>query len=208
MRSLGTRERLIEAAGEAFACVGYDKASVRQICKLAKTNVSSVSYHFGDKAGLYEQVVCSAMSGSCEREEQVLAALSDDPRTALRQIVEMFAVNSMNKQRREWHKGIFMREMDNPRCEASRRFRDLRRRIDESVHRCVRAMLSGSASDLEATLVACSIIGQCLHFFVKGHIVDSLAAEGHDRAGIHEAITRHILKFSEKGMTYLSEVTA
>ena len=51
-----SRQRLRQAALELFARDGYARASTRAIAQLANTNVAAISYHFGDKAGLYRAV--------------------------------------------------------------------------------------------------------------------------------------------------------
>jgi len=48
-----TRIKLIQTAARLFAKNGFSGTSVRQISTAAKTNVSAVHYHFGDKRGLY-----------------------------------------------------------------------------------------------------------------------------------------------------------
>jgi AcrR family transcriptional regulator len=57
-----TRERLIEAAGQLFADHGFRKVTVREICRVARANVAAVNYHFGDKLGLYREVLDTAIS--------------------------------------------------------------------------------------------------------------------------------------------------
>lgn len=51
-----TRWRLLQAATEVFAEVGYHAATTREICKRAEVNLASIHYHFGDKAELYREV--------------------------------------------------------------------------------------------------------------------------------------------------------
>jgi len=51
------RQRLLEAAAEAFADAGYEGASVRHITDRAGVNVAAVSYYFGDKERLYIEAV-------------------------------------------------------------------------------------------------------------------------------------------------------
>ena len=51
------RERLLRAGAEIFAARGFQAATVRDICALAKANVSAVNYHFGSKEGLYAKVL-------------------------------------------------------------------------------------------------------------------------------------------------------
>jgi AcrR family transcriptional regulator len=50
-----TREALLEEAKKLFCEKGFEGTSVRDICQSAKVNVSSIKYHFGDKAGLYRE---------------------------------------------------------------------------------------------------------------------------------------------------------
>ena len=66
-----TRDKLIEAAGHVFAERGYRAATIREICRRAGANVAAVNYTFGDKMGLYTEVlrhsVRAAPNGGDER---------------------------------------------------------------------------------------------------------------------------------------------
>ncbi len=50
----GTRASLIAAGLSLFGHKGFDGTSTRDLAALAKTNVASISYHFGSKQGLRE----------------------------------------------------------------------------------------------------------------------------------------------------------
>src|SRR6202165_3085969 len=52
-----TREKLLEVAEQVFAKHGYQAATIREICVRAGANVAAVNYHFGDKLGLYTEVL-------------------------------------------------------------------------------------------------------------------------------------------------------
>ncbi len=51
-----TRWRLLQAAMEVFAEVGYHAATTREISKRAGVNLASIHYYYGDKAELYREV--------------------------------------------------------------------------------------------------------------------------------------------------------
>jgi AcrR family transcriptional regulator len=51
-----TRWRLLQAATEVFAEVGYHAATTRAISSRAGVNLASIHYYFGDKAELYREV--------------------------------------------------------------------------------------------------------------------------------------------------------
>ena len=50
------RARLLQAGLRLFAQQGYSKTSTRELAEAAAVNVASISYYFGDKAGLYRAV--------------------------------------------------------------------------------------------------------------------------------------------------------
>lgn len=55
-RGAATRQRLIDAALRLFSEKGFKAVSVRELADHAKCNVAAISYHFGDKSGLYREV--------------------------------------------------------------------------------------------------------------------------------------------------------
>ena len=50
-------ERIRAAATRLFAERGFAGTSVRAICEAAGTNVNSISYHFGGKQALYQEIL-------------------------------------------------------------------------------------------------------------------------------------------------------
>ncbi len=52
-----TRQQLLEVAGQLFAEHGYARATSKEICERAGTNIAAVNYHFGGKEGLYAAVL-------------------------------------------------------------------------------------------------------------------------------------------------------
>jgi TetR/AcrR family transcriptional regulator, regulator of cefoperazone and chloramphenicol sensitivity len=62
-RGAATRLRLIDAAIRLFSEKGYKAVSVRQLADHAKSNVAAISYHFGDKSGLYREAFSVPVQG-------------------------------------------------------------------------------------------------------------------------------------------------
>src|SRR3990167_782229 len=65
------RTRLLGAAPGAFADKGFAKTSTREIALAAQVNVASISYYFGDKAGLYKAVFTDPRSNPSVPPEQI-----------------------------------------------------------------------------------------------------------------------------------------
>lgn len=72
---------LLEAAGQVFAEVGYQQATVREIVNRAGASLGAVNYHFRDKAGLYREVLTYAHNKSFAQFRK--AASEPDPEQRL-----------------------------------------------------------------------------------------------------------------------------
>ena len=54
---INSKDAILDAAEMLMARVGYDKASISQICRESKLPVGSIYHHFGSKAGLLSAVI-------------------------------------------------------------------------------------------------------------------------------------------------------
>jgi AcrR family transcriptional regulator len=58
-----TKARILAAAQEAFATIGYSQAGIREIAAMAETSPTLLIRYFGSKAGLFEAALAAAMQG-------------------------------------------------------------------------------------------------------------------------------------------------
>lgn len=65
------RNRLLDAALALFAEKGFAKTSTREIALAAQINIASISYYFGDKAGLYKAVFTDPRSNPSVPPDQI-----------------------------------------------------------------------------------------------------------------------------------------
>jgi TetR/AcrR family transcriptional regulator, regulator of cefoperazone and chloramphenicol sensitivity len=79
------RQQLLHTALKLFAEKGFAKTSTREIAQAAGANIASISYYFGDKAGLYRAAFTEPMG--CGGDD---IALFDQPGFTLRQSLEGF----------------------------------------------------------------------------------------------------------------------
>jgi AcrR family transcriptional regulator len=56
----GTREHLLEAAGQVFAEKGFERSTAKEISERARTNTAAVNYYFGGIDALYAAVLDEA----------------------------------------------------------------------------------------------------------------------------------------------------
>ncbi len=81
-----TRRRILEAAIETFASVGYDAAHTRLLAERAGIKLPAISYYFGSKEGLFSAVIEHIATQFEQRmaaiNERVRAGLADPNTTA------------------------------------------------------------------------------------------------------------------------------
>jgi AcrR family transcriptional regulator len=88
-----TRQRILDTAEVCFAQRGFDGTSLREITAQAGVNLGAVNYHFGSKAGLFDEVLRRRLEPMNRwRLELLDAAIArHDPKPApLEEILEAF----------------------------------------------------------------------------------------------------------------------
>ncbi len=78
VRTVDTRERILDAAEQLFMVHGYDGTSMRQITSEAGVNLAAVNYHFGSKESLMQEVFRRRLDWLNEERMRVLNALEHE----------------------------------------------------------------------------------------------------------------------------------
>ena len=114
------RELLLETAIDHFGRHGFEGAGTRAIAEASGTAMSSITYHFGGKKGLYLAVADHIAASISETLGEALAnVLSDDPRDArdaadrLLHLLDRFAAMMLDQRTEKWSSFI-IREQQLP----------------------------------------------------------------------------------------------
>jgi len=73
-----TREKILKHAWKLFAKNGFESVSVRDITQSAGVNLASVSYHFGSKSGLIQEIVIEALVPMNKQRVRLLKKAGDE----------------------------------------------------------------------------------------------------------------------------------
>ncbi|HEY2961950.1 MAG TPA: CerR family C-terminal domain-containing protein [Pyrinomonadaceae bacterium] len=197
-----TRARLIDAAGEMFAERGFHHTTVRQISNRAGANIAAVNYHFGDKTGLYTEVVRQSMRAA--RLDAVRAAFEQN--LPLEQILHAVVKARLESLRGldlgDWHFRIFAHELAKPTPAINVVVNEAIRPLYLRLCNLIGNMLRLPPDHEKTRLCAHSIIGQILFYAFARPVISRLAPEMRMTATQIDHITDHITEFS---MAYLRQ---
>lgn len=192
-RQEGTRERLLEVAGQVFAAKGYEAATVREICRQAGANVAAVGYHFRGKERLYEESVrhaAGSLVGELTRWPPGTPAV-ERLRAFVRAVVSMSSAG-----RSGWHLQLVLREVLQPGEPGRGVAHGAIRPLFESLAGVLDGLLPPEVSVTGGRLIAFSILCQCLNHRLAEAMLPPCAGKGeatrYDACGVAE----HIVQFS------------
>jgi AcrR family transcriptional regulator len=198
-----TRDKLIEAAGHVFAERGYRAATIREICRRAGANVAAVNYTFGDKMGLYTEVLRHSVHAA---QTAVLnAALSSDlsPEETIRGVIRARVMSMGHETQPDWHFRLVMHELSEPTAAMGRVVDEGMRPVYDRMRKAVGEII-GLPPDHETTRLSInSIIGQILFYKFSRPVLMHLQPELKLTPKQLERVSEHIADFS---LAYLKKV--
>jgi len=195
-----TRRRLLDSAGEVFSDRGFRDATIREICTRAGANIAAVNYHFGDKEGLYREVLRYA--DLCAAAIKPLQAQLADPgsglsaRDKLHLFIRGYVAAMVESGKVSWHNRLIAREMLEPTPALDLIVEQNIRPRSEMVAGILRELLGAAATPERVARCKLSIIGQCLIYYSGRHVVERLHPEYAVNADRIDAVAQHITEFS------------
>src|SRR5512135_3380768 len=191
-----TRWRLLQAAAEVFAEVGYHAATTREICKRAGVNLASIHYYYGDKAELYREVFRLSFLSECNT-----FATLDITQASLQEALHsfyswLFPPVAEKDPMRE----LFMRLHAREEAEPSGVLGDAMLQAFRPNHEKVLALLCREFGlkkpDVEVDRLAFAVTGMATVYFHNRAAIDSLAPRLLDGQKAREAMTERLVGYA------------
>ncbi len=200
-----TRAALIHAALQLFGSKGFDATSTREIAGLAKANIGSIAYHFGNKEGLrlaaadYIVETIQSVAGQALGHYAVIGVSANTKEEARQQLV--MAIERMTQfivvQPQSGEIVQFLqRELAHPTAALDRIYSG----VFEPTHKRLCAIwevATGEPAESEATrLIIFTLLGQVVYFRIGREAVKrrmGWATMGEDEAAAVAAIVRQNL---------------
>lgn len=191
-REANAKTRLLAAAGPVFAAHGFDGATVREICAAAEVNIASVGYYFGDKMGLYRQVI-QDIRDSRARRFPAPDNTEKDPRRMLHGLVQTLLARMLTPEELDWETKILLREMQSPTPVFESIVQEFFRPLFEQMVDTLQQLVGGEAQRHTLEQLAFSAVGQCLYYRVGiGSLQILIPAEQREQHYDIDSLGRHI----------------
>jgi AcrR family transcriptional regulator len=191
-----TRDKLIDVAGKIFAERGFRSATIREISVAAKVNVAAVNYHFGDKLGLYTEVVQqSAHAAELEAIKNALDLLAP-PEDILRAVIHARMRSIYRGDRPDWHFRILAHELAQPTPAIQQLFNKTGRPLFTRLVTLIGGMIGLPADDDKTRLCTLSIFGQILVYIFASPLLAGVWPDLKMTPDQVERIADHIADFS------------
>lgn len=200
------RQRILQTAGPLFARVGFQAATVREICDAAQVNLASINYYFGDKNGLYLELVKLAKDEQERGFPYREFALPQDPEQRLRDFIRVILSRLAVGSNGNWQVQLLVREFLQP-GEATRTIVEAHfRPYFEMLMATIRQLTNGRLSESKLYQAGFSIIGQCLHYRLAGPIVQMFVSDERMQEDFSiDHLAQHIAEFTLGGLNRLIE---
>jgi AcrR family transcriptional regulator len=195
MASDEPRQRLLEAAGEEFAEKGFKAATVKAITDRAGANIAAVNYYFRDKEGLYVEAVKAACCGQSREFPFPDWPPGTPPATKLADFIRAEVHHLVDSRSQPWHRQLMMQELARPTPACAELVRDVIRPRAEVIGGILAELLPDVPRS-KRTLIAHSIVGQCVFHRIAQPIVSLLVGEEEYRSYDADRLAEHITEFS------------
>ncbi len=199
LKTVPTRQRVLESACEVFAEMGYRDATIAEICKRAGANIAAVNYHFRDKESLYVEAWRRAFHRSLEAHPPDGGVGEDaSPQRRLHARILAFLERITDAKSGEFD--ILRTEFANPTGLLQKAVRPAIQPLREKSGAIIRELLGPGASDTQVAFCLHSVFSQCLLVMFKGRLMKDTSEpdiSGRERL---EEFADHVVKFSLAGI--------
>jgi AcrR family transcriptional regulator len=197
--SPGTAERLLSAAVEVFAELGYRNTTLRAICQRAGANNAAVNYHFHDKEHLYLAVIEHAIRQMQAHIPQADAA-SASPEERLRSFIRSLLNSLLGEGPPSWLMTLMSRELAEPTAGLDLVIEKVIAPVDGDLSSIVCELMGPSASSQQVQDCTISVMAQCDHYHQWRAVLAGMRKYSDFGEATIDHLADHITRFSLAGM--------
>lgn len=182
------KERILAAAGVVFAKSGFEAGSIREISRRARANVASIHYYFGNKEGLYREVLMAAHQQVLQQSRPPVWDDSVEPQEALRNWIGFcLRFVLLQKPSHPVLGKLMVHEMRQPTAAFGELVKGVMRPVFDGLNRIVTALAEPGTPTKAIEMRTHNIAGMCVHY---GHSREVIGRLGFPVPDTEEDIAR------------------
>ncbi|MDM0085118.1 TetR family transcriptional regulator [Variovorax sp. J31P179] len=193
------RAEILDAAEDVFSTLGYAGTSLREVAEKAKVTQALISYYFGSKFGLFEQVFLRRSAPISEERIERLEALQQRGKADAKEIVRAFLLPTVSLRNSPQGRA-FLRLQARLHTEPPEISYDLRTQAyGDSTRLYVEALRAAlpKLGELDAYWRVTMMIGTYLYAFSDTHRMEEMAPSGvydpADAESLIDQVTRFVV---------------
>jgi AcrR family transcriptional regulator len=188
-----TRARLLDAARATFSQLGFQGATVREICRRAEANVAAVNYHFGSKDGLLSE----ALNFDPLKDMQLANVdAAECPRIRLQLFIHEFMSMLLDEKNASSQCRIMARELADPTPALDQIVREAIAPLHDFLGKLVLELTGEGIGKAALRRCVNSIVGQCIFYSHSYPVLQRLHPTLRYSHSEIKAIAEHIAEFS------------
>lgn len=203
--AVGTKKKLLIAAGDVFIEKGFRDATVAEICKRAEANISAVNYYFGSKEALYQETWRHSFAESVENYPLDGGIEYDSPpeERLKGQLISLMA-RIADENNRDFF--ISQREFLNPTGLLEEVMKSELIPMREKTLSVVREILGPDATEEQIQFSEMCIISMCIHpMLIRKGRQRTQDAEAPSIMDNIDAFSDHVIKFALAGIASIRQ---
>lgn len=198
----------MKAAAHLFAERGFNHVSIRDICEEAGSNVASVNYHFGDKLGLYRELIGTIAEGMNNVKNSAFeSGAGRPPEEQLRAYIHSFLHQLLdaNCQESNWFEKLIARETTEPTPAVDMIIEKGIKPAADRLNKLVGEVAGLPAHDARVVLSASAIQGLCIWYRSSRPIAERMLPELKFTPERIDGMAEFIADFSLAGIRALAQ---
>jgi len=201
-RGASTRASLMTAGTQLFARRGFDGTSVREIAAAAAVNLGAVSYHFGSKRGLYDEILQQALGPLVDR----IAATAHGPGTPIERVEMIVSVFFDHLAGTPELPRLLLQEVAAGKPPPETVVAILRRNVSNLQAVLQEGWQDGSIRRAHPLLAAMSIVSQPVYMSIMAPILNAVGGVDLRDPDTRDEVTRHVKTFVRAGLSPRGEL--
>jgi AcrR family transcriptional regulator len=201
--------QLLDTAEHLFSRKGFDGTSVRDIAEAAGINTAMISYYFGSKEKLMEEIFERKSINLLETVEKLLADESLDPFQKMYALVDMFIESIMS--RKTFHRILLCEQIINQSPIILQLVEKMKTRNAESMNNLIRLGQKKGLfkKSIDIPMMTNTLVGTVSHllisldFYKKYHGLETMKEEDYDRL-IKKRLSAHLRTIFKAILTHES----